>query len=424
MARSTQTRPRNTESAVDTIGSALNPLTMPLRYKVGLVGLAIAAVLPFSISILDVASLTGVFYLMMFAMSWDLVSGYTGELSFGHAFFFALGGYGTAVLNIQHGLGPLTSIAGASLIAAVGGLVIGIPALRITGPYLSLVTLIVPFILARVFIIFNDGLPFIAPAGLYGTSGFPSSPAPLVGMGPNALIVVESFEMVIVGDYYIAFLAFLAVLVLLLAVTRSNAGDVFTAIREDERAVESAGINPAKFKLFAFVLSALVGGIAGALYVHSGAGHPQPAQLLVLMVSLQVVIMTVLGGMGTIVGAAVGATFFAAARGIFTIASNNGLVIPGIEKTLLQLTPIPLFLLAVVVLFNMPEGIVPVTIRLGRRFGYWLGTTSAGPYLSRVGLIPEGEPPKERSEGSSPIQSTIAKYREDIQNLSNSLRNR
>lgn len=267
---------------------------IPIRHYVGGVGLVLLYLLPFFVEPITTAQFVSALYFAMFVMSWDVVSGYTGEISFGHAFFFAIGGYGSALLNVNYGLDPLLSIPGGMLLAAIAGILIGVPALRLHGPYLSLVTLVAPLLLLQLFIYRGDIFG--------GETGFPGNPAPFIES--------SDFGILVAGNYYIALALFTVILGVLLLVTRSNAGAVFTAIREDPDAVAAAGINVAKFKIFAFVLSGAVGGLAGAAFVHSIRGGAQPTQLLDVLVSVEVIVAAILGGMGTIVGAAIGGMFF------------------------------------------------------------------------------------------------------------------
>jgi branched-chain amino acid transport system permease protein len=334
-------------------------------------------------------------------MSWDVVSGYTGQLSFGHAFFFAIGGYGTSVLSSQHGVPVLLSIVLATILAAIGGLLIGVPALRLSGPYLSLVTLIAPLLLYQSFILFSEGT-FFAPNGLGGTSGLTEQPPQLVGLGSGAIIQVGEFWIREVGKYYVAFTALLIVLAVCYAVTRSSAGSVFTAIREDEDAVRSSGLNPAKFKMFAFVLSAAVGGFAGAVWMHAG-GFPNTENLFGpgrIDLSVNVIVMAIIGGMGTIVGAVVGAALFAFAE---VVVSSLTFQVPGIGIQFADLAPLPTFFFAMLILVFMPRGVVPEGIDYARYL------------LARY----RGEEPPERAGGerNSAGDSVIKKYRREIEEI-------
>lgn len=366
---------------------------VPMRYYAGLLAVAALILLPLQVAITDIVAVTGVLYLMMFAMSWDVVSGYTGQLSFGHALFFTAGAYGSSILNIDHGVHPFASILLGTAVAAVAGFVIGFPALRLSGPYLSLVTLISPLILLQVFILFSDTFR--------GSEGFAVGPDPLVGTRENAVFVVDGFETSLLGDYYAAVVLLLFIGGVLYVVTRSTTGAIFTAIREDERAVESAGFNPATYKIYAFVLSSTVGGLAGAMYVHSVAGHPQPQELLVPQVSIDVIVMTVLGGMGTIVGAALGAAFFAA---VTAVVGSLSFEVPVLGVPFESLSPIPVLAIAIAVLFFMPQGLFPAAVSAGERV--------------KAALFGEISGEATEEPDGSPLERTLEKYVSELRELS------
>lgn len=348
----------------------IHPSNLEMRHGFGLAGVGGLVALPVVLSTLTIAKLIASMYIITLAMSWDFVSGYTGQFSFGHALFFGLGGYTTAVLNIQHGVSPLMTIPAGILLAAIAGVLIGVPALRIEGPYLALVTLIAPLILIQLLVVFNTKLRYIAPEGLGGRSGIASPIQPVVGTSPQAIISVGDFETVILVEYFVGLIVVLSMTAVMLLITRTTTGDIFTAIREDEKAVRACGINPAKFKIFAFVLSAAIAGFAGAMFVHSTAGDVQPAQLLVISISINVVIMTVIGGLGTIVGAAVGALFFEGTRIIFDIISRDpySVTVPVADRTPSQLMPIPLLVVAALVTYYMRGGVLREAIIRGRIF--------------------------------------------------------
>lgn len=124
------------------------------RYLVGIacvIGLLSA---PLLMPILTLRQLTAALFLGMFAMSWDYVSGYTGQLSFGHSMFFGIGGYTAAVLNLELGISPLLGILIGTIAAGIAGIIVGYPALRLKGPYLGLITLIAPIVLVQIVNIF------------------------------------------------------------------------------------------------------------------------------------------------------------------------------------------------------------------------------------------------------------------------------
>ena len=231
--------------------------------------------------LLRILILTSIFAIL--AASWDLLSGFTGQMNFGHALFFGVGAYTAALLNLHAHLPPWGSIPLGALGAVLAGLIIGIPCLRLRGTYLALTTLAFPIILMG--IIF--ALPSIT-GGELGISG------------------LERLARSRVTNYYITVVLMLVLCTIMWKITDSNTGIIFHAIREDELAVRSSGINTTRYKLLAFCLSGFFAGIAGGLYAHFMriAG---PSTLEVSM-SFQVVIWAVFGGIVTIYGP-IGAVF-------------------------------------------------------------------------------------------------------------------
>ena len=368
-------------------GSVLAP-----RYLLGALGVVALAVLPFvGISTTQLLVLIGAFYFGMFAMSWDAVSGYTGEISFGHALFFAVGGYTSTLLNLGFGLSPSLSIPAGVLLAALAGVLVGVPALRIRGPYLSLITLVAPLILLQVFIIYGD---------IFGGELGLSAPA--------ALVTADEFDLVVTANYYIALGLFLAILLLLFAITRSDVGSVLTAIREDEDAVAAAGLNVAKFKVFAFVLSAAIGGLAGAMFVHTPVGSPRPSQLLALIVSIEVLIAAILGGMGTIVGAGLGGVFF---YFVNDLLNQQEFTIPLVNVGLNEASLLIFALLTMTLIYVLPQGVFPWAIRTGRRL---LGRARGNPVATDGGHGPD--------KGTNPIEQATERYRRALDDLEERIR--
>jgi branched-chain amino acid transport system permease protein len=258
-------------------------LVLPSRMVVAafiliLLGLPMITQDPYLLRILILTSIFAIF-----AASWDLLSGFTGQMNFGHALFFGVGAYGAALLNLHLNLPPWGSIPLGALGAVVAGLIIGIPCLRLRGTYLALTTLSFPIILM--------GIVFAIPevtGGELGISGIDR--------------IVRSR----VSQYYITVVVMVVMVVAMWKITDSNIGIIFHAIREDEVAVRASGINTTRYKLMAFCLSGFFAGIAGGLYAHFMriAG---PSTLEVSM-SFQVVIWSVFGGVVTIWGP-VGAVF-------------------------------------------------------------------------------------------------------------------
>lgn len=258
-------------------------IVLPSRIVVSIF-ILLLLILPFltnDLYLLRILILASIF--AIFAASWDLLSGFTGQMSFGHALFFGVGAYAAALLNKNLGLPPWGSIPMGALFAVLAGLIIGIPCLRLKGTYLALTTLAFPIILMGIVFAFPD-----FTGGELGISGIDR--------------IVRSR----VANYYIVVITMFVLVVIMWKITDSNIGIIFHAIREDEIAVRAAGINTTRYKLMAFCLSGFFAGISGGLYAHFMriAG---PSTLEVSM-SFQVVIWSIFGGVVTIWGP-VGAVF-------------------------------------------------------------------------------------------------------------------
>jgi branched-chain amino acid transport system permease protein len=230
---------------------------------------------PYVISVLTLAALYAVF-----ASSWDILSGYIGQLNFGHAVFFGVGAYATGFLGPH--LHPLLVLPAGALVGVGFAFLVGIPCLKLRGPYLSLTTLVFPLILERLAFTFRD-----VTGGEYGITV--SSPLSRLGL------------------YYAALALLLVTVGTLLAVAESRIGRTFRAIGDDDQAAMAAGIDTTRFKLGAFVLGAAFAGLGGVLYAYH-LRHVGP-ETFSLFTSFSIVIMGIVGGMGTIVGPAIGAYF-------------------------------------------------------------------------------------------------------------------
>ena len=225
--------------------------------------------------VLRIVTLTCLF--AIFAASWDLLAGYAGQVSFGHALFFGAGAYTSALASLKLGLSPWVTVWLGAAFATVVGFVVGFLCLRLRGAYLSLATLAFPLI--------ATGLLFAFP----GFSGGELGVSGLRSVAPTRI-----------GNYYVAAIAMLAAVFGLWKLADSKFGLVLHAIRDDEVAARASGINTPRYKLVVFAVSAAVAGMAGALFAHyiRVAG---PSALEVAL-SFQVVIWGVFGGVATIYG--------------------------------------------------------------------------------------------------------------------------
>ena len=231
-------------------------------------------------------------YSVILAVSLNLVVGFLGELSLGHAGFMCIGAYlGTFMANLflELGLGVVPALLISMLIggvaAGVFGFVVGLPALRLRGDYLAIVTLAFGEIIRNV----CKNMPFFG-----GAQGLVSQIAK-TNLGKNAFpLFVISFAFVLV------------MLFLVQNLIRSKHGRAITAIRDNEIAAKAMGINVTYYKLFIFIVSAVFAGVAGAIY---GAGlTPVEYSAFSYNYSIEILVMVVLGGMGSIGGSIASAT--------------------------------------------------------------------------------------------------------------------
>jgi branched-chain amino acid transport system permease protein len=223
------------------------------------------------------------------ASAWNVVGGYAGQISVGHAVFFGCGAYG-ALASYQHlGLPPIAGLPIAVAVSVLIAAVIGVPTLRLSGHYFSMATIAVAE-LVRLVVSNTDWL-----GGAQGLSGPPV---------PRTVLDLSFISAV---PYYYLFLAVLAaVLAVTWQMERSRIGYYLRAIRDSERAARSLGVAAPRYKLFAFMLSAALTAVAGALYAVM-FGFVDPESGLGILVSVKMLIMAALGGAGLLFGPLVGA---------------------------------------------------------------------------------------------------------------------
>lgn len=225
--------------------------------------------------VLRILTLTCLF--AIFAASWDMLAGYTGQVNFGHALFFGAGAYTSALISIKLGVTPWITVWIGALVATMFGVAVGFLCLRLRGSYLSLATLAFPLIALGLLFAFPD-----FSGGELGVSG------------------LRRLGTTVSANYYIAVLAMFATVFGLWLIADSKFGLVLHAIREDEVAARASGINTPRYKIAVFGLSAFAAGLAGALLAHymRVAG---PSTLETAL-SFQVVIWGIFGGVATIYG--------------------------------------------------------------------------------------------------------------------------
>ncbi len=288
-------------------------------------------------------------YYVILAVGWNILAGYTGQFSLGHAGFMALGAYSAAAITYYLGapfgaalhhlpgadtiLFVLALVAG-GLVAALAGLLVGIPSLRLRGDYLAIATLGMGEII-RVVIL---NLDFVG--GARGFTGIPERSNLFWVYGGAALTILVVHRMV-----------------------TSTRGRAFLAIREDETAAEAMGIHTTRTKVTAFVVGAFFAGVGGGLFAHSVTYlHTNTFQFLK---SIEFVVMVVLGGMGSITGSVIAAA-------VLTL-------LPEVLRAAQELRMVIYSLLLVVLMLARPQGLLGMREIPIARVGAWLRARLGAP---------------------------------------------
>src|ERR1700756_2403631 len=273
---------------------------------IGLGVVALASLLPLKVSGYILGLLTLAYYFGVFAMAWDLLFGFAGEVNFGPTFLIGTGAYTAGILdNLYQPPIWLCLIAGA-FAAVAGGVVLALPALRVRGPYFGLTTLVAVLMLQN-FIVVDASLT----GGEIGLTV------------PDVITISDSI------NYWIA-LWFMAI-----------SGAILQASGQDAVQAGALGFNVTKHKLAAFIISAFFSGLAGAMLVFY-LGSASVGTLVDITVGVQIIIAAVLGGRRTILGAVLGA--------IFLIAMSEAL------RPLGDLSNFVAFAMALVVVLFFPSG--------------------------------------------------------------------
>ena len=251
--------------------------------------LIILALLPFGVGGYILGLLTVAYYIAVFAMSWDLLFGFAGEVNFGPSFLIGVGAYTAALLNHYWHWPIPACLACGALAAVIGGAVLAVPALRLSGPYFGLVTLVAVLMLQNI-IVYNAGI----------TGGE-------IGLDlPDVLAIDDA------TNYYYAFAFMVASGGILYGLSRSPVGLILQASGQDAIEAAALGFNVAKHKLTAFCISAFFSGLAGGMLIFY-MGTVSVGTVVDIAVGVNVIIAAVLGGRRTILGAAIGSIFLIAA---------------------------------------------------------------------------------------------------------------
>lgn len=248
-----------------------------------LVALLLSAPLYLRNSPYQMAILTGAFFYAILASSWSLLAGIAGQFSFAHMAFVGIGAYTAGLMGRELGTTPLMGILAGTLLAGVVGLIIGVLCLRLRAAYLALFT-----------IAFSEIFRIWLLTEFQFTEG------------SNGLQLSKLWEgMTGLQEYYVMLVLLLGGMALMYWLAGSRFGLFVRSMREDEEAASAMGVNVVRYKVLIFVITSLIVGLAGSVFYHI-VGIVTPNTMEILQMSL-VIAMAVIGGMESLLGAALGA---------------------------------------------------------------------------------------------------------------------
>lgn len=280
--------------------------------------------------------------------AWNLITGFAGQTSFGHAAFFGIGAYTSAVMFYRYGVTPWLGMILGGLIASAVAAVMSYPCFRLKGHYFAIATLAVAEIIKQVFVSWSyvEGATGISIPIIPRSSGF-----------LTRLFYLQFTDKL--PWVYICLVLFTGVIFLCSFIENSKMGYYLKAIRESHEVAEAIGINPANYKLYAMIISAFISALCGSIYAQYIL-YIDPFMMFSLGISMKIVLLTVLGGIGSVYGPIIGAAIF----------------IPLSEFTRIRLggsgTGIDLMiygLLIVLITCFQPKGVIGIAGRIAEKFG-------------------------------------------------------
>ncbi len=272
--------------------------------------------------------------------AWNLLAGYTGQVSFGHAIFFGIGAYTAGLFHSKLGISPWWGMAFGGLFAVIIGAFVGWVCFRLRGPYFALATLAGGEIIRLIAVNWES-----------------------LTRGMVGILLMPSFKSKLPYYFISLFLACLTILCVLL-IMRSKYGYYFLSIREDQDAAESMGIDTTKYKNISLMISAFFTGTAGAFYMNY-MGFIDPSIVFSLhYISIMTILVAIVGGVATTYGPAVGAFIMVGVQELFRSAIF-GLA----PKWVSQAHALVFGLLVIFVIMFMANGVVGDWKKIARLFG-------------------------------------------------------
>ena len=283
----------------------------PLRVAAILILLAVLSLLPLILSQYYVGLITQMMIYAIFAMSLDILLGYTGLPSLGHAAYFGVSGYMVGLLSLKV-TKQFALVTGSGLGAVIAiSAIFGLMAIRTHGAYFLMITLALAQVLW--------GVAFKWRSLTGGDDGLPGVPRPSLGI-PFSLWNTTNF-------YFFVLVVFLLVVAILSIFIRSPVGHALRGIRESETRMRSLGYNVWLYKYLAFIIAGTFAGIAGMLFTYYN-GFISPADLSIVL-SAKVLLMVILGGAGTLIGPALGAAVIVLLENLISAQTERWLLILG-----------------------------------------------------------------------------------------------
>lgn len=264
---------------------------------------------------LHVLSLVGIYAIV--AMGLNLLFGYTGQISLGHAAYFAVGAYTSGLLTLQAGMPFAVGIVAAAALCVVLGLLVGVPSLKLEGSYLAMATI---------------GFGEIVKMLLVNWEGVTGGPA-----GVSRIPHPSAFGFVMntpVEKFYLLLVFTALAWVVYANLLRSHYGTRFVAVRDSAKAASGMGIDVRRTKIIAFVFSTAYAGVAGALYAHLNRYIAPDA--FHLGESINFLLIVVVGGMGTLLGPLMGATIIVYLRETLLVLKDYNMLIFGLILMILM----------------------------------------------------------------------------------------
>lgn len=225
------------------------------------------------------------------AQAWNIIGGYCGQVSFGHSVFFGIGAYGAGMAVVHFGMTPWPGILIGMVLAAIVAVIISYPCFKLSGHYFAIATFAIVEIFNRAFLVWD------------WVGGALGLDYPIIGEGLRNLMWHHSK----IGYYYTALVIFIIVFGVVRWLERHRFGYYMRAVREGQETAESLGVNSTKVKLAAMALSAAMAAMCGAFFVQYNL-RVDPPMVMSLDMSMKFVLITILGGSGTLIGPLLGAS--------------------------------------------------------------------------------------------------------------------